>query len=150
MVMSNAGGEPFGQSWAPSAAAAAVVSALAGHASITRGTPRPLRRGRISLATSDWLLVQPLSAIDGAAIAAEPPLVDGVLCAPVEPVSVLRCTSLGSARDRSVSVFSQSKREPARPLTVATRGRQGALKSAKLCSEASLACTCLTSAETRT
>jgi hypothetical protein len=93
-----------------------------------------LRRRDIRRATFVWPLVQPCSSIAGTSSAPRicvlPVPVPVVFLEDTVPVSWLSVTSAGIARAMSRRACSQSKREVARSLTVATRSRAIDSKSA--------------------
>ena len=96
----------------------------------TRVTPSMSCRRAIRRATSRCAGAQPSIVIAGAEMAvrsALPPPPAPVLMSPVSDFSVM---SAGMARERSRSACSQSKREPARSLTVCTRALAIESKSA--------------------
>jgi hypothetical protein len=138
ITISKSGGEPGEQPVGAEAAPVAPGEAGAGGATsfladfdrLTRVTPSTLRRRAISVATSCCVFVQPVIVIAGASIALrrpDPPVPPTpVLTVPSRESSV---TSDGIARERSRSAVSQSKRLPARSLTVATRAEASAAKS---------------------
>ena len=98
----------------------------------TRVTPSTARRRVIRRATVDWLGAQPARLIAGAWI--EPrsgsPLLPVVPGRPMSPLRLWSFTLPGTARDRSRSACSQSKRAAARSRTVWTRALAVASKSA--------------------
>ena len=128
---SKLGGEPLPQGPAVDAVPAPPVAAFSDFERLTRVTPCTLRRRDISVATAGWLRVHPASSMAGAPIA---PRMPEPLAAPspppTVPVSELRVTLSGTARERSRSDCSQSKRALASACTVAARSWASVWKSA--------------------
>ena len=150
MTTSNAGRLPVPHGMASRRSRAlpscdAVVFSLLELESETRVTPSMSRRRAIRRATWVWPGAQPVRVMAGAEIAlrSEPPWPPASVA--MSPLSWRSVTSCGMARDRSRSVCSQSKREPARSRTVCTRALAAASKSAyglSLVTWACIACCC--------
>jgi hypothetical protein len=124
---------PVGLAWVAFALSAAGVPepSLSALARLTRVTPSTPRRRAMTRATLVWLLVQPTSSIAGTVRLARSvePLTPPTF-GEIEPVRLFSVTPSGSARERSRSACSQSKRTPARVRTVSTRWIASASKSA--------------------